>query len=63
LPADEPLSLIDLPNGDQATSYVLGAHNFYVITRYNRSYFYAMAVIDLALELKASQPGKSPIDK
>jgi membrane-bound lytic murein transglycosylase B len=34
-----------------------------VITRYNRSYFYAMAVIDLALELKASQPGKSPIDK
>jgi len=63
LPADEPLSLIDLPNGDQTTSYVLGAHNFYVITRYNRSYFYAMAVIDLARELKADQPGKSPIDK
>jgi membrane-bound lytic murein transglycosylase B len=33
---------------------VLGAHNFYVITRYNRSYFYAMAVIDFARELRGA---------
>jgi membrane-bound lytic murein transglycosylase B len=26
-----------------------------VITRYNRSYFYAMAVIDLARELRAAR--------
>lgn len=56
LPAGEAFSLIDLPNGDDATRYVLGAHNFYVITRYNRSYFYAMAVIELARELRAGAP-------
>jgi membrane-bound lytic murein transglycosylase B len=47
-PATMKLALIDLPNGDAPTSYWLGAPNFYVITRYNRSSFYAMAVIDLA---------------
>jgi membrane-bound lytic murein transglycosylase B len=35
--------------------YTLGAPNFYVITRYNRSSFYAMAVIDLAAELRNSR--------
>ncbi len=48
---DLPLALIDLPNGDDETSYFLGAQNFYVITRYNRSSFYAMAVYDLARAL------------
>ena len=56
VPADEKLSLIDLPNGDDTTHYVLGANNFWVITRYNRSYFYAMAVIDLARALRAERP-------
>jgi membrane-bound lytic murein transglycosylase B len=56
LPVDEPLALIDLPDGDGPTRYVLGAHNFWVITRYNRSYFYAMAVIDLARALRAEMP-------
>jgi len=52
LPPEMPLALIDLPNGDEPTVYTLGAPNFYVITRYNRSSFYAMAVIDLAIELR-----------
>lgn len=52
VPAAMPLALIDLPNGDEPTVYTLGAPNFYVITRYNRSSFYAMAVIDLAIELR-----------
>lgn len=48
---DVRLALIDLPNGDRPPSYVLGARNFHVITRYNRSSFYAMAVIELARAL------------
>jgi membrane-bound lytic murein transglycosylase B len=56
IPPDTRLSLIDLPNGNDSTHYVLGANNFWVITRYNRSYFYAMAVIDLAAALKSERP-------
>ena len=56
IPVGEKLSLIDLPNGDDTTHYVLGATNFWVVTRYNRSYFYAMAVIDLARALREAMP-------
>jgi membrane-bound lytic murein transglycosylase B len=55
VPSDMKLALIDLPNGDNATSYMAGPRNFYVITRYNRSSFYAMAVRDLALSLSAAK--------
>ncbi|MDO4905082.1 MAG: lytic murein transglycosylase B [Lautropia sp.] len=48
LPADEPLLLVDLVNADTPPDYVIGTGNFYAITRYNRSFMYAMAVIDLA---------------
>jgi membrane-bound lytic murein transglycosylase B len=41
------LALIELKNGDASPSYVLGTENFYVITRYNWSAYYAMAVIEL----------------
>jgi membrane-bound lytic murein transglycosylase B len=47
-----PLALVELQNGDAASSYVAGTENFYVITRYNQSSYYAMAVIELGREVK-----------
>ncbi|HEX6361762.1 MAG TPA: lytic murein transglycosylase B [Albitalea sp.] len=41
------LALIELQNGDAAPSYVAGTTNFYAITRYNWSSYYALAVISL----------------
>jgi len=41
------LALVELQNGEAAPSYVAGTSNFYTITRYNWSSYYAMAVIDL----------------
>ncbi len=41
-------AIIDLVTPDQATEYWAGFQNFYVITRYNRSSFYAMSVFQLA---------------
>jgi len=42
-----PLALVELQNGNAEPSYVVGTENFYVITRYNWSSYYAMAVIEL----------------
>jgi membrane-bound lytic murein transglycosylase B len=54
-----PLALIELLNGDpnnggRAAQYVAGTENFYAITRYNQSSYYAMAVIELGREVKAA---------
>ena len=50
-----PLALIELQNGDDAPSYVAGTENFYAITRYNWSSYYAMAVLELGREVAAAR--------
>ncbi len=49
---DGPLALVELQNGDAAPSYVAGSTNFYAITRYNWSSYYALAVIELGEAVK-----------
>ena len=53
--AERPAALIDLVTPDAMTEYRLGYRNFHVITRYNRSTFYAAAVMDLAAALRDSK--------
>ncbi len=53
------LALVELQNGDAAPSYVAGTSNFYAITRYNWSSYYAMAVIDLG-EAVARELARKP---
>lgn len=55
VPGSLKLALVDLPNIDQPPTFFLGANNFYVVTRYNRSSFYAMGVLLLAAELRAGR--------
>jgi membrane-bound lytic murein transglycosylase B len=54
------LALVELQNGTDPPQYVAGTENFYVITRYNWSSYYAMAVIELGEAVKAAlalEPG------
>jgi membrane-bound lytic murein transglycosylase B len=47
-----PLALVELPNADAPATYVAGTTNFYAITRYNWSSFYALAVIELGAAVR-----------
>ena len=50
-----PLALVELQNGKDQPNYVAGTENFYTITRYNWSSYYAMAVIELGREVAAAR--------
>ena len=47
------LALVELENGPAPRSYVAGTENFYVVTRYNWSSYYALAVIELGETIQA----------
>jgi membrane-bound lytic murein transglycosylase B len=50
-----PLALVELLNGNEGVpEYVAGTDNFYAITRYNWSSYYAMSVIELGAQVKAA---------
>ncbi len=47
------LALVELENAGAPSTYVAGTENFYVVTRYNWSSYYALAVIELGREIEA----------
>ena len=53
LPPAALFGLVDLQNGAEPTEYWLATNNFFSITQYNRSYFYAMSVIELGKAVRA----------
>jgi membrane-bound lytic murein transglycosylase B len=55
-----PLALVELQNGGGPPSYVAGTQNFYALTRYNRSSYYALAVIELGAAVAAAQAASAP---
>jgi membrane-bound lytic murein transglycosylase B len=55
LPAGMLFGLIDLQNGAEATEYWFATDNFFAITHYNRSYFYAMSVVELGRAVRAAR--------
>jgi len=55
LPPDTPATLVELELAD-GKEYWVGLNNFYVITRYNRSPLYAMAVTQLSEAIAARAP-------
>jgi len=59
---DGLLALVELQNNDAAPTYVAGTSNFYAVTRYNWSSYYALAVIELgaAVARQVNAPAAAP---
>ncbi|MEW6341767.1 MAG: lytic murein transglycosylase B [Paraburkholderia sp.] len=60
--AGTPVTIVDLPSPGLPTEYKLGLKNFYVLTRYNRSFFYALAVYQLGEKIKAQLEASGDLD-
>jgi len=57
---DSALALVELENGGAAPSYVAGTSNFYAVTRYNWSSYYAMAVVELGEAVRRARGDATP---
>jgi membrane-bound lytic murein transglycosylase B len=57
LPSGMAFGLVDLQNGADPTEYWVATNNFFAITQYNRSYFYAMSVVELGRAVRLSRGG------
>jgi membrane-bound lytic murein transglycosylase B len=55
LPDGRLYGLVDLQNDADPTEYWVANANFFAITQYNRSYFYAMSVVELGRAVKLSR--------
>jgi membrane-bound lytic murein transglycosylase B len=54
---DKAEAALFMAETESGPRYWLGLNNFYVITRYNRSVNYALAVLELGQELRAAIQG------
>ncbi|MEE8320568.1 MAG: lytic murein transglycosylase B [Gammaproteobacteria bacterium] len=59
LPPDAMVTILDLETKD-GSEFWIGMHNFYVITRYNHSPLYAMAVYQLADKIRKKFANQGP---
>lgn len=57
------LALLELQNGNDAPLYLAGTDNFYAITRYNWSSYYALAVIELGRAIRQALPAAPSMQK
>jgi len=53
---DKLCALIELETPGQPSEYRIGLQNFHVLTRYNRSSFYAASVLELARAIAVARP-------
>lgn len=64
---DGLMALVELKNGARAPEYILGTENFYAVTRYNQSSYYALAVLQLGeavqQRMQQLQPQRPPAPK